>query len=74
MKAVADGVGSLRSKESQKKYGLPSSTSGQEAAQRLAQQGILLEVKPSRSPRAYRIDDPFFAIWVANERKWIYLR
>lgn len=72
VKAVADGAASLRSKDSQGKYGLPASQSGQEAAERLARQGILLEIKPTKSPRAYRIDDPFFAIWVANGRKWIY--
>lgn len=69
LKAVASGASSLRSKVAQAQFGLPANSTGVEAAERLATQGILISGKADG--RVYAIDDPFLERWILNDRKWL---
>lgn len=68
---LASGVQSLRSRQAIEEFGLSDGSGPRRAANRLLAAGILIEHRPAPNNRLLVIDDPFFARWVADGRRWV---
>jgi uncharacterized protein len=69
--ATAAGVRGFTGKTAREIYGLPAGSAAPDAAKRLVQEGVLVEIDGGRG--ALGLVDPVFARWVVAGRRWALL-
>ena len=67
VEALAAGSEGLSRRDTRERFGLPTGSGAPRAARRLADRGLLREIKGGPG---YRLVDPIFARWVSAGRRW----
>lgn len=69
--AIANDVQSLRGKRAIEEFGLSRGSGSPKAARRLIDAGVLRETPTESGGKKLSVDDPLFARWVRDGRRWV---